>query len=272
MNLLRLVRNMSTAIPMLVALGIGSSAAAAAAENRPTLELFPMPVLENLRQTARSAQALEQSLESQLNDLELQYEVYELSRCKGAVDDAACQAIEKEIRRTYSGVLDGMLQELPAIERFVESTRRNLASTLRSQVGNSLSPRDLQRQLNARPGSDSAARQHGGPRVGRMSKQFQRYYEMVSRARGAESTATMAADIYLDSREALQWLALARQDMASARTELEIALTWEGMNPQVMQTIGQVKTLIFGEPASLPDAPLERPQLADANVRALELN
>ena len=249
-----------------------SDADSAATQNRPTLELFPMQVLENLQQTARSAQSLEQSLEGVFQDLDLQYQVYEASRCQGALDDPGCQSIERGLRQSYQQLLDQMLKELPEMERLVESTRRNLANSLRSQVGTNLSAMDLQRQLNQRPGTESTIRQENGPRVGRLSQQFQRYYEVVSRSRGSESMATMAADIYLDSREALEWIRLARQDMVSARTELEISLTWDGMSPQVMQTVGQVKALLFGEPVVLPNSPNDGTAMADANIRALELN
>lgn len=249
-----------------------SNADSAATQNRPTLELFPMQVLENLQQTARSAQSLEQNLEGVFEDLELQYKVYGASGCQGAAVDHACQAIERGLRQSYRQLLDQMLKELPEMERLVESTRRNLANSLRSQIGTNLSAMDLQRQLNQRPGGESTIREQNGPRVGRLSQQFQRYYEVVSRSRGAESMATMAADIYLDSREALEWIRLARQDMVSARTELEISLSWDGMSPQVRQTVGQVKALLFGQPVGLPDSPDDRPAMADANIRALELN
>jgi hypothetical protein len=249
-----------------------ASSPGVAIENRPTLELFPMPALETLRKTASSAKALEASLEGLLHDMDVQFQVYEASRCRGAVDDASCQDIERALRHTYGQVLDRMIEALPEMERLIESTRRNLSGTLRTQIGLNLSPRDLQRAIAAKPGSESTARQRTGARVGRLSQQFQRYYEMVSRARGTETTMTMAADIYLDSREALEWISLARQDMVSARTELEISVAWGNLSPQMMQTVHQVKGLLFGEAPALPDAPDPKASTADANIRALELN
>jgi hypothetical protein len=242
------------------------------AGNRPTLELFPTPALENLRETARSAQTLEAGLDGLLHDMDVQFQVFDASHCRGAVNDASCQDIEKGLRKTYQQVLDKMIEALPEMERLVDSTRRNLSGTLRSQIGMNLSPRDLQRVVGEKPGSESAARQRTGARVGRLSQQFQRYYEMVSRARGTETTMTMAADIYLDSREALDWIRLAKQDMVSARTELEITSNWGNLSPQMMETVHQVKGLLFGEAPALPDAPDPKTATADANVRALEIN
>jgi hypothetical protein len=259
-------------VRLLAAAAIAAPTGGAAIENRPTLELFPMPALETLRETARSAQSLETGLEGLLRDMDLQFQVFEASHCRGAVDDASCQEIEKGLRKTYQQVLDRMIDALPEMERLVGSTRRNLSGTLRSQIGMNLSPRDLQRVVGEKPGSESAARQRTGARVGRLSQQFQRYYEMVSRARGTETTMTMAADIYLDSREALEWIRLARQDMLSARTELDISSTWGNLSPQMMEIVHQVKGLLFGEAPALPDAPDPGTATADANIRALEIN
>jgi hypothetical protein len=160
-------------VRLLAAAAIAAPTGGAAIENRPTLELFPMPALETLRETARSAQSLETGLEGLLRDMDLQFQVFEASHCRGAVDDASCQEIEKGLRKTYQQVLDRMIDALPEMERLVGSTRRNLSGTLRSQIGMNLSPRDLQRVVGEKPGSESAARQRTGARVGRLSQHFQ---------------------------------------------------------------------------------------------------
>jgi hypothetical protein len=263
-------RSLTLAIAMCTLAASVSPPAHALPDNRPTLELFPSPVLDNLRRTASSAQSLETGLEGVLRDLDLKYQVYVANRCGSGADTAGCQDIEKGLRQSYQQMLDRMIEALPGIEQQVEATRRNLTGTLRSQIGLRLSPRDLQRVVSNRPAT--AGDRGSGGRIGRLSQQFQRYYDLVSRGRGQESAATMAASIYLDSTDALEWIRLARQDMEAARTELEISLAWGGFNAEMAESVQNVKGLLFGETPALPDAPARDARASDANVLALELN
>lgn len=264
-----------TAKPLALALAVTAlslGSVVASAKPAPTINLFPTTVLENIKATSDSAHAMESNLEGVIQQMDQQYAAYKASKCEGSEADPGCSAIQRSISQSYIAMLDQLESELPAMEQAVQATKNSLEKSLRSQVGKKMSPRGLQRLLAGKTKDVRSLRNRTGRKgVGRMSQVFKGYHQLVSRNRGNNAIPAMAADIYLDSLEVLQFIGMTRQEIAAAKTEASIMDAYSGITPQMLSTVGNVKALLFGEVdgEGVPGQLIEDSIEIDANVDAL---
>lgn len=245
--------------------GIGAimllaSAQTHASATGPAISLFPTTVVENLRQTVETSKQMEQGLQTIISDMNQQFELYQASKCEGAEADAGCAQIRKQISNSYNRMLDEMEAALPEMERAVKTTTDSLASRLRTEIGRKMTPRDMQRMLKGKinpavtPSSKNLSQ-----RKSRLSATFRNYHALVARGGNDSSLATLAADIYLDSQEVLQFITLTKDEIARAKIHSGINDLLGDVTPQMLATVNGVKSLLFGEEEVylIPDTPLE---------------
>jgi hypothetical protein len=66
---------------------------------------------------------------------------------------------------------------------------------------------------------------------------------------GSKNTlATLAAEIYLDSREVLGMIDMMEAEIAQQQTLIKLGSMYGTLTPEMMSTVDAVKTVIFGEP------------------------
>ena len=205
-------------LPVLAAAGFLFAAAASAGTQAPTIRLFPTTVVENIKATGESARAMEESLQGTIKDLEQQMELYRQSKCEGAEADEGCAEIAKQMGQKYLDMLTRMDSKLPDMEVSVRATRDSLEKRLRTELGRQMTPRGLQKLLanEGRP----APGPRPGPRGGRLSEKFRQYYNLVAlgpRGGAGGSLAVVASDIYLDTDEVLNLIAVTRDEIGRAR-------------------------------------------------------
>jgi len=223
-----------------------------AAKPPPSIQLFPTTVQENLKQTAESARAMEASMQEVIYRMDQQRRLLEEAKCEGANEDPGCARLRKAIGETYAELLRGMEAGLPEMHQAVRATNESLERRLRTQLGRKKTPRDLQALLK-RGGTtgERIRRSSGKRRIGRMSRQFQDYLNLVRLGARTESQslATLAADIYLDTSETLELIALIQEEVARSRGILEIPGYWTTgeLTPEMMATVSAVKGILFGE-------------------------
>jgi hypothetical protein len=83
----------------------------------------------------------------------------------------------------------------------------------------------------------------------------------------------MAAGVYLDSIETLEFTSMIKQEIAIAKVEAELRDIYSDVTPQMMTTVAGVKTLLFGAPEDQAIAPgnLEV-DVIDENIAALQID
>jgi len=206
----------------------------------PRLNLFPSDVTEHLSNTGAVAGAMEESLKTVIHDLDSQQRLYDETGCRGS-GDPGCEAIAKQISEKYSEMLSIMEENLPEMKHAVRATHQGIGKNLRQELGRKTSPAGIQALL-----SDKAK-----PKVfkGRysLSGRFSQYQKMISSG-GKNTLATLAAEIYLDSREVLTMIDLMEADIARQQTVIKLGQMYGTLTPEMMSTVDAVKTVIFGEP------------------------
>jgi hypothetical protein len=223
-----------------------------ATANTPTIRLFPTTVVEDLRQTGNVARDMETGLQDIIGQLDQQQQLYVESKCDGAEGDAGCQRLARQIGATYLEMLNVMEERLPDMEHTVNNTRNSLEKGLRNELGRKMTSWTLQETLIGT--STSAATSKPSPtlrgRSGmRLSERFKQYYQLVatSGAKGDQSLAVLASDIYLDMEETSLLIARTRQEIARATLMEELNQSFGIITPEMMEVVGGVKTILFGD-------------------------
>ena len=85
------------------------------AKQPPTIQLFPTTVVENIKHTGEAAKAMEQDLQSVIDRLNQQEEIYMASKCEGAAAEPGCSQIAGQLSQTYLEMLNLMENRLPAL-------------------------------------------------------------------------------------------------------------------------------------------------------------
>jgi hypothetical protein len=220
--------------------------------NTPTIKLFPTTVVEDLRQTGNVARDMETGLQEVIGRLDQQQELYTESKCDGAENDSGCQRLARQIGATYLEMLTIMEERLPDMEHTVNNTRLSLERGLRNELGKKMTPWTLQETLLGK--STSAATQQSSPtlrgRSGmRLSERFKQYYQLVatSGAKGDQSLAVLASDIYLDMEETSLLIQRTRQEIARATLMEQLNQSFGIITPEMIEVVGGVKTILFGD-------------------------
>ena len=220
--------------------------------NTPTIKLFPTTVVEDLRQTGNVARDMETGLQEVIGRLDQQQELYNESKCDGAENDSGCQRLARQIGATYLEMLTIMEERLPDMEHTVNNTRLSLEKGLRNELGKKMTPWTLQETLLGK--STTTADQQSAPtlrgRSGmRLSERFKQYYQLVatSGAKGDQSLAVLASDIYLDMEETSLLIQRTRQEIARASLMEQLNQSFGIITPEMIEVVGGVKTILFGD-------------------------
>jgi hypothetical protein len=245
MNTRRLSFIITTCAATLLCAGLASA-------NSPTIRLFPTTVVEDLRQTGNVAKDMETGLQEVIGQLDQQQQLYQESKCDGAENDAGCQRLARQIGATYLEMLTIMEERLPDMEHTVNNTRVSLEKSLRNELGRKMSSWTLQETLigNSASAAAPAAQPTLRGRSGmRLSERFSTYYQLVatSGAKGDQSLAVLASDIYLDMEETSTLIARTRQEIARATLMEQLNQSFGIITPEMMEVVGGVKTILFGD-------------------------
>lgn len=225
----------------------------AAASTGPTLQLFPTTVLEDIRETGQVAQEMESGLQDAIARMDQQQALYMESKCDGAENDPGCQQIARQLGATYLEMLSIMSERLPDMERAVNNTRDSLEKRLRKELGQKMTPWQMQEMLLGNT-PDSANRERASLRGRsgmRLSDRFARYYNLVSHSgtTSSNSMAVIASDIYLDMDEASLLIAKTRDEINRAALMEQLNQSFGQLTPEMEQVVTGVKSILFGESA-----------------------
>jgi len=235
----------------LLCFGLVLAAMPSAFANTPTIRLFPTTVVEDLKQTGNVARDMETGLQEVIGRLDQQQALYIESKCDGAENDPGCQRLARQIGATYLEMLTIMEERLPDMEHTVNNTRLSLEKGLRNELGKKMTPWTLQETLI---GSKSDAAEKSAPtlrgRSGmRLSERFKQYYQLVatSGAKGDQSLAVLASDIYLDMEETSLLIQRTRQEIARATLMEQLNQSFGIITPEMIEVVGGVKSILFGD-------------------------
>ncbi len=220
--------------------------------NTPTIRLFPTTVVEDLRHTGNVARDMETGLQEVIGQLDQQQALYQESKCDGAQDDAGCQRLARQIGASYLDMLTIMEERLPDMEHTVNNTRQSLEKSLRNELGRKMTPWLLQETLiggNVNNGSAAAQPTLRGRSGMRLSERFKQYYQLVatSGAKGDQSLAVLASDIYLDMEETTLLIQRTRQEIARATLMEQLNQSFGIITPEMVEVVGGVKSILFGD-------------------------
>ena len=83
----------------------------------------------------------------------------------------------------------------------------------------------------------------------RLSERFQQYYQLVatSGAKGDQSLAVLASDIYLDMEETSALIRRTRQEIARATLMEQLNQSFGNITPEMIEVVGGVKSILFGD-------------------------
>ena len=232
----------------------------AAAKQSPTIRLFPTTVVENIKHTGEAARAMEQDLQSVIERLNQQEELYLASKCEGAGAEQGCSEIAGQLGQTYLEMLNLMETRLPGMEDSVRATNASLQKRIRKELGHKTTPRGLQKLLAKTP-QKAAESPRYRRRSGRLSEKFRQYYKLVAmapRSNSGGSLAAVAAEIYLDTQEVQDLIALTRDEISRAKLMIDLDQAYGIITPEMFDMVGRVKTILFGESAE--DEGIPEPQ------------
>ena len=240
------------------------------AKQPPTIQLFPTTVVENIKHTGEAAKAMEQDLQSVIDRLNQQEELYLASKCEGAAAEQGCSEIAGQLSQTYLEMLNLMENRLPGMEDSVRATNASLEQRIRTELGRKTTPRGLQKLLEATP-QQAADSPRFKRRAGRLSEKFRQYYKLVAmapRSGSGGSLAAVAAEIYLDTQEVQGLIALTRDEISRAKLMIDLDQAYGIITPEMFEMVGRVKTIIFGETGEAEGIPDPPPGSTKASYRS----
>ena len=232
----------------------------AAANTSPTIRLFPTTVVENIKHTGEAAKAMEADLQSVIDRLNQQEELYMASKCEGSEVESGCSEIAGQLSRTYLEMLDLMEARLPGMEDSVRATGASLEKRIRKELGHKTTPRGLQKLLAGTPQKPAETPRYKRPSR-KLSEKFRQYYNLVAMRSTTDSRgslATVAAEIYLDTQEVQDLIALTRDEISRAKLMIDLDQAYGIITPEMIEMVDQVKTILFGETGEgggIPDPP-----------------
>ena len=221
----------------------------AAANTSPTIRLFPTTVIENIKHTGEAAKAMEADLQGVIDRLNQQEELYTASKCEGAEAEPGCSEIAAQLSQTYLEMLDLMEARLPGMEDSVRATGASLEKRIRKELGHKTTPRGLQKLLERTPQKPAKAPRYNRPSR-KLSEKFRQYYNLVAMRPTADSSgslAAVAAEIYLDTQEVQDLIALTRDEISRAKLMIDLDQAYGIITPEMFEMVDQVKMILFGE-------------------------
>ena len=254
---------------------LGTAPPAWAQASAPTIRLFPTTVLEDIKATGTIAEEMETSLQDVISRLDEQQQLFDESKCDGADQDPGCTQIARQLGASYLEMLNLMGDKLPEMERAVHSTHASLEKRLRTELGQKMTPWDLQETLlgkSANPSSGSPPVLRGRSGM-RLSDRFRQYYQLVAHGGTAgQSLAVVASDIYLDMQEAAELIAKTRGEISRAQLMEQLNQSFGAITPQMQEVVVGVKGILFGEGAAGVPIASRPPSISrESNRSPLEL-
>jgi hypothetical protein len=250
----------------MIAVGVNQ----AVAKQSPTIRLFPTTVVENIKQTGEAAKAMEQDLQSVIDRLNQQEALFIASKCEGAGAEEGCSEIAGQLSQTYLAMLTLMETRLPTMENSVRATNVSLEKRIRKELGRKTTPRGLQKVLERTPQKSTESLRYQR-RSGRLSEKFRQYYKLVAmtpRVSSGGSLASVAAEIYLDTREVQELIALTRDEISRAKLMIDLDHAYGIITPQMFEMVGRVKSILFGESDEAATIPGPPPGSTQAEYRS----
>ena len=168
----------------------------------------------------------------------------------GAAAEPGCSEIADQLGQTYLEMLNLMESRLPDMEDSVRATNTSLERRIHKELGRKTTPRGLQKLLEKTPLKSSSQSAPYRRRAGRLSEKFRQYYNLVAMRPTADSSgslAAVAAEIYLDTREVQDLIALTRDEISRAKLMIDLDQTYGIITPEMFEMVSRVKTIIFGE-------------------------
>ena len=250
-------RSLHVVLAALLVAGTVLLSGATASANTPTIRLFPTTVVEDLKQTGNVARDMETGLQEVIGRLDQQQQLYIESKCDGAEDDSGCQRLARQIGATYLDMLTIMEERLPDMEHTVNNTRKSLEKGLRNELGRKMTPWTLQETLlgsTASTAQAAASPTLRGRSGMRLSERFNQYYQLVatSGAKGDQSLAVLASDIYLDMEETSVLIQRTRQEISRATLMEQLNQSFGIITPEMIEVVGGVKSILFGDADAMP--------------------
>lgn len=229
----------------------------------PAIQLFPTSVIENIKQTGDTAKSMEMEIQDTINALERQMQVYTDSKCMGENMDEGCGAIAKQLGQTYKEMLTIMEKNLPSMEQSVTMTRDSLKSRISSEMGRKMTPRQLQKMLQGTK-KEKRTNQRRSNNKASLSHRFRQYYDLISTnsaRNGRGSVAVVASELYLDTEEVLNLIALTRDEIGREKLIIDVNNNYGSVTPEMVSMVAGVKSILFGEDeggAMITDAPVDQ--------------
>ena len=250
-------RSLHVVLAALLVAGTVLLSGATASANTPTIRLFPTTVVEDLKQTGNVARDMETGLQEVIGRLDQQQQLYIESKCDGAEDDSGCQRLARQIGATYLDMLTIMEERLPDMEHTVNNTRKSLEKGLRNELGRKMTPWTLQETLlgsTASTAQAAASPTLRGRSGMRLSERFNQYYQLVatSGAKGDQSLAVLASDLYREREETSVLIQRTRQDLARATLMEQLNQSFGLITPEMIEVVGGVKAILFGDADAMP--------------------
>jgi hypothetical protein len=128
----------------------------------------------------------------------------------------------------------------------------------------------LQKLLERTPQKSSEQRRHRR-RSGRLSEKFRQYYQLVAmgpRTSSGGALAAVAAEIYLDTQEVQDLIALTRDEISRAKLMIDLDQAYGIITPEMFEMVGRVKTILFGETGEEDGIPGPPPGNTKAGYRS----
>jgi hypothetical protein len=242
----------------------------ALAKQTPTIRLFPTTVVENIKQTGQAAKAMETDLQNVVDRLNDQEALFIASKCEGAGAEPGCSDIAGQLSQTYMEMLTMMETRLPGMEDSVRTTNASLEKRIRQELGRKTTPRGLQKVLETAPQKSSDSTRYKR-RSGKLSEKFKQYYRLVAMAPSMStggSLASVAAEIYLDTQEVQELIALTRDEISRAKLMIDLDQVYGIITPEMFEMVGRVKSILFGETADEGVIPGPPPGSTQAEYRS----
>jgi hypothetical protein len=254
----------------LAVFAITSGEIPAATNISPTIRLFPTTVVENIKHTGEAAKAMEADLQGVIDRLNQQEELYMASKCEGAGAETGCSEIAGQLSQTYMEMLTLMETRLPGMEDSVRATSASLEKRIRKELGRKSTPRGLQKLLE-KTRQKSVQSLRNKRRAGRLSEKFRQYYNLVAlgpRSNSGGSLAAVAAEIYLDTQEVQDLIALTRDEISRAKLMIDLDQAYGIITPEMFEMVARVKTILFGETGEEEGIPGPPPGIANTEYRS----
>lgn len=226
------------------------------ADKAPTIKLFPTTVLEEIKHTGKVASEMESSLQTSINQLDQQQQLFKDSKCEGNESDQGCEQLARQMGSTYLEMLDVMANKLPEMEVAVNNTSSTLEKRIRKELGHKKSSWDMQELLlgDYQNSSKNKALSMRGRSGMRLSDRFNQYYKLVARSGSNtnNSLAVVASDIYLDMKETQELIARTRDEISRATLMEQLNQSMGMITPEMQNVVNGVKAILFGEEESMP--------------------